>query len=216
MGEDSYKGGCCSRWILYSVKALHVIDGSFGLAGVVYGSLLCTQFEDPAMAAALFCLIFGSIHLSTSLLGLMSFGSRRCTRCGLVVSAFVAPYIAFVYFTIFIALLADSSGLLLYLEDHKDVMYFGVNAVGNMERLLPLLYVLLVLFSIAEVSRFITLRKVRQQLLLNDASVRFNAADSSTGNNNLSEALLENDNASAQASEVGGTSVDSAQNWWEN
>ncbi len=57
---------------------------------------------------------------------------------------------------------------------------------------------------------------MRQQLLLNDASVRFNVTDSSTGNNNLSEALLENDNASAQASEVGGTSVDSAQNWWEN
>eukprot|EP00569_Conticribra_weissflogii_P014844 CAMPEP_0171406304 /NCGR_PEP_ID=MMETSP0880-20121228/17523_1 /TAXON_ID=67004 /ORGANISM="Thalassiosira weissflogii, Strain CCMP1336" /LENGTH=293 /DNA_ID=CAMNT_0011921977 /DNA_START=37 /DNA_END=918 /DNA_ORIENTATION=+ len=216
LGEDQYKGGCCSRWTLCWIKALHVIDGSFGLAGIVYGSLLCTQFEDPALAAALFCLILGSIHLSTSMLGLMSFGSRRCTRCGLVVSGFVAPYIAFVYVTIFIALLADSSGLFSYLEDHQGVMYLGENVVRNWERLMPLLYVLLALFSVAEVLRFVTLRKLRERLLLSDASDRYNTADFSTGNNDLSEALLGNDNGSVQASEVGATSVDSASKWWEN
>ena len=91
------------------------------MALIVYGSLLETQFEEPAKAAVVFCLILGTIHLVTSLLGIISLFMKGCSRFCLMISGYVGPYIALVYFTIVISLLVDSSGFLLYLDDHKEV-----------------------------------------------------------------------------------------------
>ena len=44
-------------------------------------------------------------------------------RNGLVLVGYIGPYVALVYFTIVIALLADTSGFLQYLDDHKEVSY---------------------------------------------------------------------------------------------
>ena len=38
-----------------------------------------------------------------------------------MITAYVGPYVALVYFTIVIALLADSNGLLQYLDDNHEV-----------------------------------------------------------------------------------------------
>lgn len=115
------RAGCCTKAVEVSVQALHVVDISIGMAMIVYGSLIYARFDEPAMAAVLFCLILGCVHLSTSSLGVFSLLTRGCSRIGLLVSAYVGPYVAFVYFTILISLLVDSSGFLKYLDDHKEV-----------------------------------------------------------------------------------------------
>ena len=113
--------GCCRKSIEFLVKALHVINASSAIAMIVYGSLICTQFDLPAMAAVLFCLILGSFHLLTSSLGILSYAVSWCSRYGLVVSAYSGPYFALAYLTMLISLLVDSSGFLQYLDDNKEV-----------------------------------------------------------------------------------------------
>lgn len=150
--EDVYNDqlGCCSKVGMYTIKTLHAIDVSIGLALVVYGSLLFTQFESPAIAAALFCVILGTIHLAASLAGIFSFVCRVCSRCGLVISAYIAPYYVIVYITIVIALIVDSNGFLTYLDDNKDQMFLGQDAAANFKRLLPLLYTVLIVLGLLE------------------------------------------------------------------
>lgn len=150
--EDVYNDqlGCCSKVGMFTVNSLHAIDVSIGLALVIYGSLLFTQFQTPAMAAALFCVILGTIHLATSLAGIFSFVVAACSRCGLVISAYIAPYYVIVYITIVIALTVDSNGFLKYLDDHKDQMFLGQDAAANVKRMLPLLYTVLIVLGLLE------------------------------------------------------------------
>ena len=119
--HNKTKTSCCRKVIEFLVKSLFIIDISFGITMIVYGSLISTQFDNPAMATVLFNLILGSIHLSTSVLGSISLFFRGCQRFGLIITAYVGPYVALVYFTIVIALLADSNGLLQYLDDNHEV-----------------------------------------------------------------------------------------------
>jgi len=116
---------CCSRLIEYTIKSLFGIDICIGIILIIYGSLILTQFdkESVAMAAVIFCLLFGSIHFTTSLVGCISLFWKGCKRNGLVLVGYIGPYVALVYFTIVVALLADTSGFLEYLDDHKEVSY---------------------------------------------------------------------------------------------
>lgn len=113
--------GCCGKLIELLIKSLFIIDIAIGITLIVYGSLLLTQFTDPAMAAVIFCLMMGSIHVLTSSLGIISLCKSGCQRFGLIIAAYIGPYIALVYFTIVIGLMADSSGFLQYLEDNHEV-----------------------------------------------------------------------------------------------
>ena len=150
--EDIYNEqlGCCSKFGNYAVETLHVIDVCIGLALVIYGSLLFTQFETPAMAAALFCVILGTLHLVTSLAGIISYFASSCRRCGLVFSAYIAPYYAIVYVTIIIALIVDSGGFLKYLDDHKDQMLLAEDVSANVKRMLPVIYAVLAALGLLE------------------------------------------------------------------
>ncbi|KAL7518245.1 hypothetical protein ACHAWX_003093 [Stephanocyclus meneghinianus] len=147
------KEGCCSKFIGWTIKALHVIDICLGMALIIYGSLLRTQFEQPAMAAVVFCLILGSIILVASAAGVFSYATPICSRWGLLVSGVVAPYLAAVYVTLIIALAMNSNGFFMYLEDHHDVMYLGENVVENLNRLMPLLYTILGMLTALELTR---------------------------------------------------------------
>ncbi|KAL3789625.1 hypothetical protein HJC23_003174 [Cyclotella cryptica] len=162
------KERCCSQFMRWTIKALHVTDVCLGMALIIYGSLLRTQFEQPAMAAVVFCFLLGSIILVASVAGIFSYASPSCSRWGLLVSGFVAPYLAAVYVTMIIALVMDSSGFFMYLEDHHDVMYMGENVVENLNRLMPLLYTLLGLLLVLELtsSRTVSNIDVRSLSLL--------------------------------------------------
>ena len=154
--EDGYrrkKRGRCSGCMGWIIKVLHAVDVCLGIALIVYGSLIRTQFEPPAMAAAIFCLLLGTILLVSSAVGIFSYASRSCSRWGLLVSGFVAPYLSVVYITMIIALAMDSSGFFQYLEDHHDVMYFGENVVQNLGGLMGLIYSILGTLAALELSR---------------------------------------------------------------
>lgn len=209
--------------IEFLIKSLQVIDASFGIALIVYGSLICTQFEQPAMAAVTFCLIFGTIHLVTSVLGIVSIFVKVFSRFGLLISAYIGPYISLVYFTMVISLLADSSGFLHYLDDNKEVMYLGPNVAENCRKLLPLFYTLLLGLGLLEASRFCVLVKIRERLCQRDAADPLIPRSHNTGsspssaNNALTEALLEEDES--ERLETGGGAVErettGTPNWWE-
>lgn len=115
------KGGCCWSAAEWSVKVLHVVDLCLGIAALVYGSLILTQFEQPAMAAVMFCMIAGCMHIITSGAGLINLFWKGCLRMGLFLSAYSGPYMAFSYLTIILTLAADKSGFLQYLDEHKEV-----------------------------------------------------------------------------------------------
>ena len=123
--------GCCGKLIELLIKSLFIIDIAIGITLIVYGSLLLTQFTDPAMAAVIFCLMMGSIHVLTSSLGIISLCKNGCQRFGLIIAAYIGPYIALVYFTIVIGLMADSSGFLQYLEDNHEVRVIYLVNVSN-------------------------------------------------------------------------------------
>lgn len=147
------KRGCCSQFMGLIIKCLHVIDVCLGITLVVYGSLLRTQFEQPAMAAVVFCLLLGTILLVSSAVGIFSYASSSCSRWGMLVSGLVAPYLSVVYVTMIIALCFDSSGLFMYLEDHHEVMYFSEDVVQNLEGLMPLVYSILGVLAGLELAR---------------------------------------------------------------
>ena len=113
--------GLCDRILLHSIQTLHVVNFGCGFAAVVYGSLLVSKFDEPAMASAMFCLIVGTIHLSTSSVGMFSYFGKWCRRFGLKMSGVVGPYVSFVYLTIIVTLAADEGGFLGYLDDNKEV-----------------------------------------------------------------------------------------------
>lgn len=219
--EDVYNDqlGCCSKAGLYTIYCLHAIDVSIGLALVIYGSLLFTQFVTPAVAAALFCVILGTIHLATSLAGIFSFIVEGCSRCGLIISAYISPYFVIVYLTIVIALIVDTSGLLQYLDDNKDQMFLGENAAQNFKRMLPLLYTVLIVLSVLESLRFMVLFQIRQRLLRRDEAdpLKPRSNRAAGPNNTLTEALLEESITAMDGSlETGGMGGDGEQKWWEH
>lgn len=129
--HNAAHSGCCTRIFEFLVKALHIIDLCCGIALIVYGSLLDTQFDQSAMAAVVFCLTFGTMHFTTSLLGLISYFSKGLNRFGLLISAYIGPYVALMYLTILISFAANTEGFLKYLDDHKEVSCELRGAIHN-------------------------------------------------------------------------------------
>lgn len=215
--------GCCRRLMECLVtKALHTVDVSIGIALLVYGSLLCTQFETTAKAAVLFCLVLGTIHLVTSSLGILSLCARGCSRFGLLVSGFIGPYVALVYATILISLIYDQDGFVQYLEYHEEVMYLGTDIAEDVRKLMPLFYTVLIVLGSLEASRFNILLRMQERLLRHETERSLiPQSDSYTNRSNtLTEALLEG-NESGQGGEETGESGGSmarettgTPNWW--
>eukprot|EP00804_Cyclotella_cryptica_P003360 CCRYP_012852-RA/>CCRYP_012852-RA protein AED:0.28 eAED:0.28 QI:1382/1/1/1/1/1/2/334/295 len=216
------KERCCSQFMRWTIKALHVTDVCLGMALIIYGSLLRTQFEQPAMAAVVFCFLLGSIILVASVAGIFSYASPSCSRWGLLVSGFVAPYLAAVYVTMIIALVMDSSGFFMYLEDHHDVMYMGENVVENLNRLMPLLYTLLGLLLVLELTRAFVVLDTRQSLLavgVEDAPVpRSGYSTLPSVSGTLNEPLLDEKMSSTYVSDHSEKQKEVAETpeWWTN
>jgi len=220
--HDKSTVGCCQRFLEFLIKLLHVIDFAASIALIVYGSLMDTQFENPAMAAVAFCLILGTLHLITSLLGIISYVSSSCRRIGLVASAFFGPYMAVTYLIMVVALAITSSGFYQYLEDNKDVMY--VKDVENVERLMPLIEALLVCLSFLETARFCVVYKIKARLAQHDSndilipsSSPYGRSEAASPNASMTEALLE-DQVESEAVSTGGASRSTSEKpiWWDS
>jgi len=135
--EADVKMGCCYTFGGILVKSIHLIDGLIGLIFVVYGSLIMTQFVNPAMVAAIACLTFGSVLLFASIMGGIGFTTKVCKRIGLALSAYMAPCVSFIYLVAIIALLADPDTFFAYLTEQKDVLYLSSAEIATLKNLLP-------------------------------------------------------------------------------
>lgn len=154
------------------------------------------------MAAAIFCLVLGVIHVSSSLGGMISYWLwKGWRRIGLKISAAVGPYLLFVYLIMLIGMGTDLDGFLGYLDDNKEVLYMGPNVVENCRKLMPLIYSILAVLGLLEAFRYPTLTLVRLRLLHKDEAdaliptpsyyEKTGKKNNTTANAGLTEALLE-------------------------
>ena len=112
-----------------------------------------TQFDNPAMAAAITCLTFGSVLLFGSIMGGIGFTTKVCKRIGIALSAYLAPCVAFFYLVVIIALLADHATFFNYLTEHKDVLYLSSSEITSLNDLLPFFYIVLIALGVMEMLR---------------------------------------------------------------
>mmetsp|Transcript_3795 Transcript_3795/g.9700 ORF Transcript_3795/g.9700 Transcript_3795/m.9700 type:complete len:293 (+) Transcript_3795:71-949(+) len=228
------RSGCCRRLFECTIKALHVLDVCLGMAMIVYGSLLLTQFAEPARAAADFCLVFGTIHFIPSTLGIVSYFLGGCRRFGLIVSAYTGAYFASIYLITAIVLGMDEEGFLAYLDDNKEVMYLGPNVTDKFRKLMPLFYTILAVLAFLEASRWCVVIKIHERLRRRDKADPFAPTHHSDNNTaaargggssvvsgksgTLTEALLD-DVVDASVGTGGGTvgmESTGTPNWWDN
>ncbi|KAL7532997.1 hypothetical protein ACHAXR_004980 [Thalassiosira sp. AJA248-18] len=184
--KDS-KMPCCARFAQFMAKTIHIIDLCLGLVFVIYGALIMTSFDTPAMEAAITCLTFGSLLMFTAIMGGIGLKSKACSRVGLVISAYTAPFIALFYIVVIIALLADPDTLFNYLTEHKDVLFLNDGEIATLKSILPFFYIALACLAAIETLRFFGLRKIRDKLNRFDAaSERSSSAKSSTSKSSSS------------------------------
>ncbi len=147
------KIGCCYKFGQFLVKTIHLIDAAIGIAFVVYGSLIMTQFDNPAMEAAIVSLVFGSIMVFTSVVGVIGFSTKLCKRCGLLLSAYTAPFIVCFYMFVIIALLASPDVYFDYLKENMSVMYLSASQIQTLRNLLPMFYIIIASLAGVEIMR---------------------------------------------------------------
>lgn len=135
------------------VKTIHLIDAAVGLFFLVYGSLIMTQFDNPAIDAANTSLTFGSIMMFSSILGVIGFTTKMCKRCGLLLSAYTALLIVGFYAFVIISLLAMPDVIFDYLMEHQSVLYLNAAQIQTLRDILPLLYIIMATLSAIEVMR---------------------------------------------------------------
>ena len=152
MAKDA-KLGCCHKFGTLLVKLVHVLDALIGLTFLVYGLLIMTQFEQPAMEAAIATLAFGAIMLLASVMGVVGFYSPRCKRIGLLVSAYLSPIIVICYIFAVIFELSESSSVFDYLTEHMDVLYLDEGEIATLEQILPFFYVVVAALIAIEICR---------------------------------------------------------------
>ena len=150
--EDT-KLGCCHQVSQFLVRLIHVIDGLIGLTLVIYGLLILTNFETPAMEAVIATLVFGATMLFTSIMGVVGFYTKVCNRFGLVLSAYTAPLVALFYVFVIIALLCSPNIYFDYLTEHKDVLYLDEAEIATLRQILPVFYIIMTSLTAVEVCR---------------------------------------------------------------
>jgi len=163
--------GCCHRFTQFLVKLIHVIDAIIGLACIIYGVFIF-GFTEPAMAAVITFLTFGSLMLATSIVGTIGFCTSICRRWGLALSAWSAACIAFFYMFVIIALLADPDTCFNYLTENQSVLYLNDASIASIRMWLPAIYIACASLAVVETCRFFVLRKLRNTLLRYDAAQR--------------------------------------------
>lgn len=166
------KLGWCAKFGIFMVKLVHFIDGAIGLTFLIYGGLMLTEFENPAMEAVIASLTFGSVLLCTAIMGVIGFTTHHCKRIGLAISGYTAPLIAFFYIFVIIALLTSSGMYFDYLTENKDVMYLNDAEILILKQILPFFYIAMASLAAIEITRFFTLRKIRHKLLAKDAATK--------------------------------------------
>ena len=142
--------GPCTRFGLFLVKAIHIIDATIGLFFVLYGSLILSQFDDPAIEAAITSLVFGIVMIISSTTGVIGLTTKCCNRLGLLLSACTAPFIIWFYAFVISSALVAQDVHLDYLMEHMSVMYLNADRIQLMINLLPLIYIIMASLALVE------------------------------------------------------------------
>ncbi|KAL7426233.1 hypothetical protein ACHAXH_000415 [Discostella pseudostelligera] len=121
------------------------------------------------MAAVLFCLFLGTIHLFSSGIGLLSLFLLPHFHSGYRISAYMGPYLSLLYLSMFIALVVDSDGFILYLQQNAKIMYLSENMVKNVRMWLPVVYTTLGVLGLLESIRYCVLMSEYQELVAQEA-----------------------------------------------
>ena len=100
--------------------------------------------------AAITSLVFGSVMMCSSFMGVIGFTTKRCNRRGLLVSAYTAPFIAWFYMFVITSTIFAQDVYLEYLMEHMSVMYLNDARIQTIKNLLPLLYVVLASLVVVE------------------------------------------------------------------
>jgi len=162
--------GCWHKTKQILVKIVHLLDAAIGLTFLIYGCLINAEFANPAMDAVITTIAFGSTMLFTSIMGVIGFYSRMCSRCGLVLSGYTSPVIALFYLVFIVLLLASPETVFGYLDENKDVMYLNDAEILLLKQLVPFFCIVLASLAAIEIIRFIVLRDIRATLLRFDAA----------------------------------------------
>lgn len=194
--------GCCHKFGQVLVALVHLLDALLGLAFLVYGVLILTQFETPAMEAVITSLTYGSVVLFASMMGVIGFCSPRCKRIGLLVSAYTAILIVLLYVFAVIYELSLSSSIFDYLTEHMDVLYLNEELIATLQRMLWLFFVVLGSLTVMETCRLWLLLRLRATLVRFDDASRRIAADDGRAS---SKSQRSKSNASGSAKDAGVT-----------
>ena len=174
------KLGCCYHTGQFLARAIHLIDALIGVVFIVYGFLIYFNFENPAIEACVVSLSFGWAMFLISMFGIIGFATKVCHRVGLVISAYLAPFIALWYLFIIIALLASPDVYFDYLTENKDVMYLTDAKIATLRNLIPMFCIILGCLAAVEIARFVIGRKLRHKLLRYDSASERIAASSTS------------------------------------
>ena len=86
-------------------------------------------------------------------MGVVGFTTKLCWRCGLLFSAYTAPFIGFFYIFVIIAVLASPDVYFDYLTEHKDVLYLTDAEIATLRSLIPLFCIILACLAAVEITR---------------------------------------------------------------
>ena len=151
--EKDSKLGCCHKFGQFLVKTIHFIDAIIGIIFIVYGFLLLFNFDEPAMEAVITSLTFGWSMFVISVVGVIGFMTKVCSRCGMALSAYMAPFIAIFYVVIILVLLTKPEDYFDYLEDNADKMYLSDAEIATLRSLVPLFCIILGCLAGVEIAR---------------------------------------------------------------
>lgn len=151
--EQDSKLGCCHKFGQFLVKTIHFIDAIIGIIFIVYGFLMLYNFDEPAMEAVITSLTFGWSMFVISVVGVIGFMTKVCSRCGMALSAYMAPFIAIFYVVVILVLLTKPEDYFDYLEDNADKMYLNDAEIATLRSLLPLLCIILGCLAAVEIAR---------------------------------------------------------------
>lgn len=134
----------------------------------------------------------------TSIMGALGFFTSICRRCGLTLSAWSAPFIAFFYILVIVALLGSPDVYFDYLTKNQSVLYLTDEIIQSIRRWMPVVYIVCACLAVVETCRFCVLRKLRRDLLRYDDANRHIAERSKqyeqdSKRTNITVPLLEDD-----------------------
>lgn len=173
---------CWHQFILYVVYTIHIIDVILGLSFLVIAILILNQGYHHLVGELI--LFYAIFVLSAAIFGILGFFYDSCDRCGLRVSAYIAPIIGITDAVVGILLLAQTNEVP---KGDKEDLYVSILKAIYRKHWAVTIFICSLVFGFAEVLRYYMLEKLSDELRSIDNAVYI---DSSSNRKSLSESFL--------------------------